>query len=91
VAAPVSARGGLAGWRIQEPGPPARIPQALAPQILAWVKGGPQSGGLNRANWTFAELAHPLYQSQGIEVSEITMREFCHRLGVRPYRLTYSP
>jgi transposase len=83
-------QGGLVELHIHwGPGQPARIPQTLASEILAWVKGGPQSCGLNRANWTFAELAHHLYQTHGIEVSETTMREFCHRLEIRPYRPTY--
>jgi hypothetical protein len=43
----------------------------------------------NRANWTFVELAHHLYRTPGIQASETTMREFCHRLGIRPYRPTY--
>ena len=34
-----------------------RIPDELAPDIIAWIKGGSQSGGLDRANWTYAELA----------------------------------
>jgi transposase len=71
------------------PGQPARIPQALASEILKWVKARPQGGGLNWANWTVAELAHHLYRTHGIQVSETTMREFCHRLGIRPYRPTY--
>ena len=83
-------RGGLAALHIHwGPGPPARIPQTLAAEILAWVKGGPQSGGLNRANGTFAELAPHLDQPHGVEVSETTRRECCHRLAIRPYRPTY--
>lgn len=81
---------GVDGLVIQwGPGQPARIPQALAPEILRWVKEGPQGCGLNRANWTFAELAHHLYRTHGIQASETTRREFCHRLGIRPYRPTY--
>jgi hypothetical protein len=34
------------------PGQPRRIPVALAPTSVAWVKGGPASGGRQRANWT---------------------------------------
>ena len=81
---------GLAGLSIQwAPGPQARISQEVAPRIVAWVKGGPASCGLQRANWTYAELAAYLYQQTGIAVSETTMREFCHRQQMRPYRPTY--
>ena len=45
--------GGIEGLRGQRaPGKPQRIPEALAPTIIAWVKAGPQGCGLNRANWT---------------------------------------
>lgn len=82
--------GGLCGLKIQwAPGPPQRIPKELAPTIVAWVKGGPASCGRQRANWTYAELAAYLYQRTGIAVSETTMREFCPRHQIRPYRPTY--
>jgi transposase len=83
-------RKGLEGLKIQwAPGQPGRIPQALAPVIIEWVKTGPVGCGLNRANWTYAELATHLYRTHGIAVSETAMREFCHRHGIRPYRPTY--
>ncbi len=83
--------GGLAGLKIQwAPGRSPSIPEELAPEIVGWIKGGPESCGLDRANWTFAELAHYLFRAHGIQVSETTMREFCHRHGVRPYRPTYQ-
>ena len=53
------------------------------------MKNGPVACGLNRANWTYAELARHLYQCHGIEVRETAMREFCHRHDIRPYRPTY--
>jgi len=56
---------------------------------VACGKGGPASCGLQRANWTSAELAAYLYQQAGISVSETTMREFCHRHQIWPYRPTY--
>jgi transposase len=81
---------GLQGLRIQwAPGPRRRIPAELAPTIVAWVRGGPASCGLQRANWTYAELAEYLYQQTGIRVQETAMREFCHRQQIRPYRPTY--
>jgi transposase len=66
-----------------------RIPEGLTPEILAWVQQGPAGGGLARANWTSAELATYLYQTNGSTVSESTMRLFCQRHQVRPYRPTY--
>ena len=81
---------GLVGLSIHwAPGPQARIPEEVAPRIVAWVKEGPASCGLQRANWTYTELATYLYQQLGITVSETTMREFCHRHQIRPYRPTY--
>jgi transposase len=81
---------GLPGLKIQwAAGPPQRIPVELAPTIVEWIKGGPASCGLQRANWTYAELAAYLYRQTGIAVSETAMREFCHRHQIRPYRPTY--
>lgn len=82
--------GGLAGLTIQwAAGRAPRIPAALAPAMLTWVKQGPAGCGLDRANWTYAELATHLYRMHGIAVSESTMRSFCTKQGVRPYRPTY--
>jgi transposase len=82
--------GGLAGLTIQwASGRAPRIPAALAPAILTWVQQGPAGCGLDRANWTYAELATHLERSHGIAVSESTMRSFCTTHGVRPYRPTY--
>jgi len=81
---------GVQGLQIHwAPGQPGRIPAALAPTIVAWVKGGPASCGLQRANWTYRELADYLYQRTGIRVQETAMREFCRRHQIRPYRPTY--
>ena len=81
---------GIGGLTIQWAlGRTPHIPAALAPEILAWIKAGPVGCGLDRANWTYAELATHLYQSHGIAVSESTMRAFCTKHGVRPYRPTY--
>ena len=81
---------GLAGLTIRwAAGQPPRIPGERAATILAWVQGGPQGCGLERANWTYAELAAHLYRVHGIEVRATAMRAFCHRHGVRPYRPTY--
>ena len=81
---------GVGGLQIHwAPGQPGRIPETLAPMIQAWVKGGPQSCGLDRANWTYEELATHLYRTTGIEVKRTAMRVFCQRHDIRPYRPTY--
>ena len=80
---------GFAGLHIPwAPGRPRRIPKDLAPTIQSWIKGGPQSCGLDRANWTYEELAVSLYQQTGIEVQRSAMQEFCSRHDIRPYRPT---
>jgi transposase len=82
--------GGLAGLTIRwAAGPPPRIPDERAATILAWVRDGPQGCGLERANWTYAELATHLSRVHGVEVRATAMRAFCRRHGVRPYRPTY--
>jgi transposase len=80
----------LVGLKLQRrPGRRARIPAALAPEILGWILHGPIGCGLDRANWTYAELATPLYRTHGSTVSTSTMRAFCASHGGRPYRPTY--
>jgi transposase len=71
------------------PGKPARMPPQLAPTIVGWVKDGPYSCGLDRANWTYEELATHLYRVEGIAIKRTAMQEFCRRQGIRPYRPTY--
>jgi len=65
------------------------IPESLASEILAWVMHSPVGYRLDRANWTYAELATNLYRITGIAVGESTMRACCVKSGVRPYRPTY--
>lgn len=80
---------GREGLRIKgAAGPPPRIPEAQTATILTWIREGPQGCGLERANWTYAELAAHLDRTHGIEVRETAMRAFCRRHGVRPYRPT---
>jgi transposase len=75
----------LAGWHIPwAPGRPPFLPASLAPVILTWVQQGPSGCGLDRANWTYAELATYLSQTMGMAVSETTMRTCCPKHGVRP-------
>src|SRR5499427_4948506 len=81
---------GVEGLQIQwAPGQPGRIPETLAPTIQAWVKAGPEGCGLDRANWTYEELATYVYQATGIEVKRTAMRDFCQRHDIRPSRPTY--
>jgi transposase len=81
---------GLTGLQIQwAPGQPRRLPEPLAPTIQEWVKAGPEGCGLDRANWTYEELATYVYQATGIEVKRTAMRDFCQRHSIRPYRPTY--
>jgi transposase len=81
---------GLAGLHIQwAPGKTRRIPQKLAPTIQAWVIKGPQRCGLDRANWTYEELATHLDQQTGIDVKRSAMQDFCQHHPIRPYRPTY--
>jgi transposase len=44
---------------------------------------------LDRANWTYAELAEHLYQAKGVRVRKSALQVFCHKHGIRPYRPTY--
>ncbi len=81
---------GLDGLQVRRaPGKPLRIPEDFAPTIVEWVKSGPQGCGLNRANWTYDELAVQVYRTTGIVIKRTAMREFCHRHQIRPYRPTY--
>jgi transposase len=81
--------GGRDGLTIQwAPGRTPLSPEALAPEMVGWVKHGPAGCGLGCANWPAAALATYLYHQKGIAVSERTMRAFCTRHGVRPSRPT---
>jgi transposase len=81
---------GMEGLQIHwAPGQPRRIPQTLVSTIQEWVKAGPAGCGLDRANWTYEELATYVYQTTGIAVKRTAMRDFCQRHDIRPYRPTY--
>ena len=66
-----------------------RSPSDLAEDVRRWVIGGPQACGLDRANWTYEELAAHLAKARGVRVGRSAVHEFCRRHGVRPYRPTY--
>ena len=81
---------GLDGLRPRKaPGQPGHIPQALADEVRSWVIGGPARCGLDRANWTYEELADHLKKAKGIHTSTSAVHRFCSKIGIRPYRPTY--
>ena len=65
------------------------IPSHLAGEIRRWVLEGPAAQGLDRANWTHAELADHLFKTQGIRVGKSALQAFGAKHGIRPYRPTY--
>ena len=81
---------GLDGLRPRKAkGNPGKVPAALADEVKRWVIGGPAGCGLDRANWTYEELAGHLYRTHGIDASRSAVQRFCKKLGVRVYRPTY--
>ena len=83
-------QGGLAALKPRKAkGKPPAIPPQFASVIRRWVLEGPVSQGLNRANWTHAELADHLCKTHGIKASRSAMQRFCRRIGIRLYRPTY--
>ncbi len=84
-------RGGIDALRPRKAkGAPPKIPAALAAQVRRWVIEGPAGQGLDRANWSHAELAEHLYRTRGLRASRSAMQRFCSRQGIRPYRPTYD-
>ena len=71
------------------PGAKPKLTAELAPVLQQWVKDGPVKQGLDRANWTYAELADHLYKTKGVRVQKSAMQVFCSRHDIRPYRPTY--
>jgi transposase len=71
------------------PGKASNIPTDLADEVKAWVIGGPVSQGLDRANWTYEEIADHLKKAKGVKTSRSAVQRFCAKIGVRPYRPTY--
>jgi transposase len=81
---------GLEGLRPrQAPGAKPKLTADLAPLLQQWVMDGPVKQGLDRANWTYAELADHLYKTRGLCVQKSAMQLFCHKHDIRPYRPTY--
>jgi transposase len=73
----------------QAPGAKPKLTADLAPILQQWVIDGPVKQGLDRANWTYAELADHLYKTQGLRVQKSAMQRFCAQHDIRPYRPTY--
>jgi transposase len=65
------------------------IPTGMAHEIRRWVIEGPSAQGLDRANWTHAELADHLRKTHGLTASRSALQRFCRQHGIRPYRPTY--
>ena len=81
---------GLDGLRPKKAkGATPRLTADLAPVIRQWVIDGPAEHGLDRANWTYPELADHLYKTKGIRVRKSALQAFGAKHGIRPYRPTY--
>ena len=81
---------GLDGLRPRKaPGAKPRLTADLAPLLRQWVIDGPAKQGLDRANWTYAELADHLLKTKGIRVGKSALQAFGAKHGIRPYRPTY--
>ncbi len=65
------------------------IPAEMTEEVRRWVITGPAEQGLDRANWTHAELADHLRKAHGISASRSAMQRFCRKAGIRLYRPTY--
>jgi transposase len=81
---------GLDGLRPRKArGAKPKLTADLAPVIRQWVIDGPAKQGLDRANWTYAELAdHPL-KTRGVRVRKSALQAFGATHGIRPDRPTY--
>lgn len=71
------------------PGAKPNLTADLGPLLPQGVREGPVKQGLDRANWTYAELADHLYKTKGIRVPKSAMQVFCSRHDIHPYRPTY--
>ena len=81
---------GLDGLRPRKAkGATPKLTPDLAAVLRQWVIDGPALHGLDRANWTYPELADHLYKTHGIRVGKSALQAFGARHGIRPYRPTY--
>ena len=82
--------GGLDSLRPRKaPGRPSKIPAHLPAEVRRWVIEGPAKQGLDRANWTHAELADHLLKAHGVRTSRSAVQRLCRKHEIRPYRPTY--
>src|SRR5262245_10659612 len=82
---------GLDGLRPKKArGATPKLTPDLAPVLRQWVIAGPAKQGLDRANWTYAELADHLLKARGIRVGKSALQAFGARHGIRPCRPTYK-
>jgi transposase len=82
---------GLDGlWPKKARGATPKLTPDLAPVLRRWVIDGPAKHGLDRANWTYPELADHLYKARGIRVGKSALQAFGAKHGIRPYRPTYK-
>jgi transposase len=70
-------------------GKASNIPAGRADEIKSWVIAGPAGVGLDRANWTYEEIAAHLRKAKGVKTSRSAVQRYCARIGIRPYRPTY--
>ena len=70
------------------PGAKPKLTDKSAELLRGWVIAVPAGCGLDRANWTYQELAVYLYQRKGIEVGKSAQQVFCRKHGIRPYSPT---
>ena len=83
--------GGLDALRpTTAPGAAPKLTPDLAPLLRQWVIDGPAKHGLDRANWTYPELADHLHRVTGIRVGKSALQAFGARHGLRVYRPTYK-
>ena len=83
-------RGGITALKLGKArGDPPAIPPRFASVIRRWVIEGPAKQGLDRANWTHAELADHLRKPHGVTASRSAMQRSCRRIGIRLYRPCY--
>jgi transposase len=81
---------GLDGLRPRKaPGAKPKLTPDLAPVLREWVIDGPAKHGLDRANWTYPELADHLLKTRGVRVRKSALQAFGAKHGIRPYRPTY--
>ena len=81
---------GLDGLRPRRAnGATPKVTADVATVLKRWVIDGPAEHGLDRANWTYAELADHRLKNRRLRVGESALHAFGAKHGIRPYRPTY--